>query len=193
MIADHVCKWVENLKPRVRQYLYYQDTLEETMEKIKNLQGREKLDCAFQMIGDFFSSDFYNADFDPWPDLDTRIDTIEDLLKLVENDIDRKKLENSVESIFREEEAAQEGTEQLLDQQQKAFFSMMTDAYGINEFYNTVERSKTEVTEILAKEGLTESSGNNGEVQPEIEYDSEGAESLKARLADILDGHVDSF
>lgn len=193
MIADHVCKWVENLKPRVRQYLYYQDTLEETMEKIKNLQGREKLDCAFRMIGDFFSSDFYNADFDPWPDLDTRIDTIEDLLKLVENDIDRKKLENSVESIFREEEAAQEGTEQLLDQQQKAFFSMMTDAYGINEFYNTVERSKTEVTEILAKEGLPEGSGNNGEVQPEIEYDSEGAESLKARLADILDGHVDSF
>lgn len=196
MIADHICRWLENLKPRVRQYLYYQDILEETLEKINSLEGRARIEYAIQITGDFLVSEFYNADFDPWPDLETRIDTIDDLKKLLENDIDRKRFENSIDSIF-QEEAKPEAPEPALDPQQNAFFSMMADAYGINDFFNKVERSKTEVTEILSGPlpGDLESFGDtleSGTSEADL-YDPEGAQSLKERLADILDGHIDSF
>ena len=192
MIEDHVCSWVENLGPRVRQFLFYQDALDETLEKINHMAGRDKINYEMQILGDFFTSDFYNADFDPWPDSETRIDKIEDLQALADNDLDRKKLENSVEEIFHEASEEDE-RKPARDPQQEAFFSMMTDAFGINEFYNTVERSKTEVTEILAKDGLPAEAADGTGAQPDIEYDAEGAESLKSRLADILDGHIDSF
>ena len=194
MIAEHVCQWIEKFRPRVRQYLYYQDVLGETLEKVGSLEGREKIDLEMKIVGDFFVSEFYNADFDPWPDLETRIDTIDDLKKRIENDIDRKRFENSIDFIFREEKAVPEEPKPAFDSQQNAFFAMMADAYGTNDFYNEVERSKTKVTEILS-EPLPEdgTTGQDSGSLAEDLLDEEGANSLKDQLADILDGHLDSF
>ena len=194
MLEDHVIQWIQKLRPRVAQYLFYRDAVEETNAELSQLQGREKIEYETRIVGDFFVSEFYNADFDPWPDLETRIDTIEDLQKLVENDIDRKRFENSIEFIFREEEKPEDPSVPPADPQRDAFFSMMQDAYDINEFYNAVEKSKTEVSEILGESFPSESEqeGSPGQ-SPDDFYDPEGAESLKARLADILDGHLDSL
>ncbi len=194
MIAEHVCQWIEKLRPRVRQYLYYQDVLEETLEKIGSLEGREKIDSEMKIVADFFVSEFYNADFDPWPDLETRIDTIDDLRKRIENDIDRKKFENSIDSIFREEKVSQRETKPAFDPQQNAFFAMMADAYGTNDYYDEIERSKTKMTEILSEPLPGNGSFEQGSGSPAEElFDEEGASSLKEQLADILDGHLDSF
>ena len=194
MIAEHVCQWIEKLRPRVRQYLYYQDVLEETLEKIGSLEGREKIDSEMKIVADFFVSEFYNADFDPWPDLETRIDTIDDLRKRIENDIDRKKFENSIDSIFREEKVPQRESKPAFDPQQNAFFAMMADAYGTNDYYDEIERSKTKMTEILSEPLPGNGSFEQGSGSPAEElFDEEGASSLKEQLADILDGHLDSF
>ena len=193
MLEEHVCEWIRLLKPRVTQALFYQDVLEETHEKLAELNGRDRTEYEIRLLEEFFAGDFYNADFDPWPDLETRIDTIEDLKKLIENDLDQKKFENSVAYIFSKDES--DGSpEPAADPQIDAFFSMMTDAFSVNEFYNSVEKSKTEVTEILGR-GFPDESESEGNPEPASEelYDSEGAEQLKARLADILDGHLDSF
>ena len=193
MISENLYQWIINLKPRVRQYLYYQDILEETLEKISSLQGREKTEYEIQITGDFFVSELYNADFDPWPDLETRIDTIEDLLKRIENDIDRKKFENAISSIFLEEEKKSSSGDPYFDQQQQAFFTMMSEAYGTNDLYNTIERSRTENSEMLAEALPEENESNSETAEPDNLFDTDGAQSLKDRLADILDGHIDSF
>lgn len=193
MISENLYQWIINLKPRVRQYLYYQDILEETLEKISSLQGREKIEYEIQITGDFFVSELYNADFDPWPDLETRIDTIEDLLKRVENDIDRKKFENAIDSIFLEEEKQPSSGDSFFDPQQQAFFTMMSEAYGTNDLYNTIERSRTENSEMLAEALPEEKESNSGTTESDNLFDTDGAQSLKDRLADILDGHLDSF
>ena len=180
MIAEHVCQWIEKLRPRVRQYLYYQDVLEETLEKIGSLEGREKIDSEMKIVADFFVSEFYNADFDPWPDLETRIDTIDDLRKRIENDIDRKKFENSIDSIFREEKVPQRESKPAFDPQQNAFFAMMADAYGTNDYYDEIERSKTKMTEILSEPLPGNGSFEQGSGSPAEElFDEEGASSLK--------------
>ncbi len=193
MISDNVSSWVVRLKARVRQYLFYQDALEETLEKAESLQGRERIDYEFGIMDDFFSGDFYNADFDPWPDRETRIDRMEDLLALVENDIDRKKLENSVEAVFQEEVPEKEETPQM-DPSQAEFFSMMADAFGANDFLNEMEKSMTENSEILSR-GIREETRDPAENDHPDEdlFDREGARDLEKRLADILDGHIDSF
>ena len=193
MLEEHVIQWIKNLKPRVMQYLFYQDAVEETYEILDQMQSREKIEYEIKLVGDFFASEFYNADFDPWPDLETRIDTIEDLKKLIENDLDQKRFENGIAYIFTKEDAGR-SPEPEVDPQKDAFFSMMTDAFDVNEFYNYLEKSKTEVTEILEKGPENESEGAEKPEQPSDDlYDSEGADLLKARLADILDGHLDSF
>ena len=195
MLQDHVCQWIQRLKPRIAQYLYYQDAMEKTYEKMRSLKGREQFGYQVQVTDEFFASDFYNADFDPWPDLETRIDRIEDLQALVENDIDRKKFENSIAFLFSEEDDAAESLKPSFDPQQAEFFSMMSEAYGTNDFFNTVEKSKTEAAEILSgplPEEL-ETGQESGEKPAEDLFDLEGADDLRTRLADILDGHIDSF
>ncbi|MBR2736410.1 MAG: hypothetical protein IKD86_03775 [Firmicutes bacterium] len=192
MISENVSRWIVNLRPRVKQYLFYQDAVEETFDKLKALHGQERIDFEYGIMDAFFTGDFYNADFDPWPDRETRIDRMEDLLKLVENDIDRKKLENCVEAVFLEEEEKEETPQ--VDPQQAAFFSMMTDAFEVNDYMNAIERSRTENSEILSQPVREDNPAPAGErAADEDLFDHEGVEDLKARLADILDGHIDSF
>lgn len=177
MIKETVIRWISGLDRRVEQYLIFEDLEEEHEEKLASLSGRERIAYEMEVLGNFLDSDYYNADFDVWPDEDTRIDSLADLLALAENDLEQKKLENAVHSIFGGTEEPEMERPQM-DSQQNDFFQMMSQAFGVNSEYDAMESSMTEISEYL---------------RGEIVEDDPAEDSLNARLAEMLDDHMDSF
>ena len=99
MITDNTARWIENLAPRLRDYLRFTDRTQEASEA-DDLSAKAKYYFGTGLLEDFFGSDYYNADFDPQPEEGVKVTAVRDLSALVEGVEDREKLEESISSAY---------------------------------------------------------------------------------------------
>ena len=67
MINKNTALWIENLAPRLRDYLKFTDRMQEAAES-SDLSERARYYFGTGLLEDFFGSDYYNPDFDPGPE-----------------------------------------------------------------------------------------------------------------------------
>lgn len=194
MISDNVCSWIKNLAPRISEYFYFNDMADEVVAKLDSLEGRDRTEYEKDLFGSFLESSMYSADFEPEPEKGLRIEKADDIEKLIETELDRKRFEKSLDSIFSPYtgEGGGNAEKEASDPYRDDFFRMMKSAFGINELYNSVEAEKTDAANSIDE--LVESVRSQveeGAPEDEKNADEKGQDDLMSQLDDIINGHLD--
>lgn len=196
MITENTTAWIENLAPRIKDYLIFNDRYEEVSE-VSGLGTKALYYMGTGLLEDFFGSDYYNPDFEPGPEEGVKIRSVQDISNMVESPEDREKLENCIEEMLgrisgktqHQEEEGGEHPDQDgsgIDRSNPMvndFFNMMTDSIKMQGYYDGME---SQIQEILNESG--------GSLDEEVEEHSRDQMSgnFDDLLADMLDGHIDT-
>ncbi len=195
MINKNTALWIENLAPRLRDYLKFTDRMQEAAES-SDLSERARYYFGTGLLEDFFGSDYYNPDFDPGPEEGVKIKSVRDLSDMVESADDREKLENSISAMLDRVsgKTADEGTAEDFDPSDfnvgssdpvvSDFFNMMTDSIQMQGFYDGME---SEIQKMM-------SDWDGSDLDDEVEEHAKShlSGNLDDLLADMLDGHIDT-
>ncbi|MDD7408130.1 MAG: hypothetical protein SOV71_05735 [Anaerovoracaceae bacterium] len=200
MITDNTARWIENLAPRLRDYLRFTDRTQEASEA-DDLSAKAKYYFGTGLLEDFFGSDYYNADFDPQPEEGVKVTAVRDLSALVEGVEDREKLEESISNMLDQvsgkiapeapagdNEAGEMDKEKFQEMRKdpfvNGFFNMMTDSLNMQGYYDGVESQMQSI--------IGDYDGSDLEDEIERVDADQMSSSLDDLMAEMLDGHIDT-